>query len=532
MRHTIPSFDELLAIYESILDGICVIDANAAILNANPAFTELSGYSREDLVGKPVSEVLDLDPIEDLPRFLSQARGSRGESLERKAYRRNGTSYLAEIHGVYSSYDSQPVLIAIVRDITERKERAKQYEEYRESLALIVQQSPMAIITWDTEFRVTQWNLAAERIFGHAREEAIGCHAEFIVPEAEREHVSKIWQNLMEMTGGKRSTNENVTKHGDTILCEWYNAPLIGANGEVLGVLSLVEDVTKLHSVEEQLRQSQKMEAIGRLAGGVAHDFNNMLNVILGYTELIQSRKGLDVALAEEIQEIDKAARRSADLTRQLLAFSRKQIISPRCIELNPAVESMQTTLSRLIGEDVDLVFKPGPDLWRIKIDPSQLDHILANLAANARDAMPQGGRLEIETKNVLISREDAAGVPHVAAGEFVQIAVRDTGGGIAPSVREHIFEPFFTTKDEATSTGLGLATVKSVVTQYGGFVRVFSEPGKGSSFELHFPRSDEGITPKSATRHLKKEEVTEKVLLVEDDPMVRDLVATVLKEI
>ncbi len=306
---------------------------------------------------------------------------------------------------MYSSYDSQPVLIAIIRDITQRKKRAKQYQEYRESLDLIVQQSPMAIITWDTEFRATQWNLAAERIFGHAREEAIGRHAVFIVPEAEREHVDKIWQDLMKLTGGKRSTNENVTKDGKTILCEWYNAPLIGTDGEVLGVLSLVEDVTKMRSVEEQLRQSQKMEAIGRLAGGVAHDFNNMLNVILGYTELILSRTGLDAELVEEIQEIDKAARRSADLTRQLLAFSRKQIISPRCIELNPAVERMQTTLSRLIGEDIELIFKPDPDLWRIKIDSSQLDHILANLAANARDAMPQGGHLRIETKNLKVSK-------------------------------------------------------------------------------------------------------------------------------
>ena len=318
------------------------------------------------------------------------------------------------------------------------KERAKQYRESRESLALIVQQSPMAIITWDPEFKVTQWNLAAERIFGHSKkDEATGRHAEFIVPEAAREHVEKIWQNLMNASGGKRSTNENVTKSGKTILCEWYNAPLVGPDGEVLGVLSLVEDVTKLRSVEEQLRQSQKMEAIGRLAGGVAHDFNNMLNVILGYTELILARPDLNESLADEIQEIDKAARRSADLTRQLLAFSRKRIIiSPRSMELNPAVQRMQSTLSRLIGEDIELVFKGGTDLWRIKIDPSQLDHILANLAANARDAMPKGGRLEIETKNVVVTTEDAAHDPSVTPGDFVQLSVRDTGRGIDPAAR------------------------------------------------------------------------------------------------
>jgi signal transduction histidine kinase/ActR/RegA family two-component response regulator len=323
-----------------------------------------------------------------------------------------------------------------------------------------------------------------------------------------------------------------VTKSGKTILCEWYNAPLIGTDGEVLGVLSLVEDVTKLRSVEEQLRQSQKMEAIGRLAGGVAHDFNNMLNVILGYTELILARSGLNQGLAEEIREIDKAARRSADLTRQLLAFSRKQIISPRSLELNPAVEGMQATLSRLIGEDIELVFKPGSDLWRIKIDPSQLDHILANLAANARDAMPKGGRLQIETKNVVVPPEEVAHDPDVASGEFVQLTVSDTGRGIDPATRAHIFEPFFTTKDEATSTGLGLATVQSIVAQYGGFIRFRSDVGKGTTFVLHFPSCSERPAPISGAHLVHLEPATESVLLVEDDPMVRDLVTTVLKDI
>jgi CheY-like chemotaxis protein len=201
-------------------------------------------------------------------------------------------------------------------------------------------------------------------------------------------------------------------------------------------------------------------------------------------------------------------------------------------LELNPAVEGMQATLSRLIGEDIELVFKPGSDLWRIKIDPSQLDHILANLAANARDAMPKGGRLQIETKNVVVPPEEVAHDPDVASGEFVQLTVSDTGRGIDPATRAHIFEPFFTTKDEATSTGLGLATVQSIVAQYGGFIRFRSDVGKGTTFVLHFPSCSERPAPISAAHHVHREEATERVLLVEDDPMVRELVATVLKDI
>lgn len=282
--------------------------------------------------------------------------------------------------------------------------------------------------------------------------------------------------------------------------------------------------------LEAQLQQAQKMESVGRLAGGVAHDFNNMLCVILGYAELIKARLPLGDPILRDINEIERAAGRARDITRQLLAFSRKQIIAPRPVNLNDLIADTQKSLGRLIGEDVELTFAPGKDLWRIKFDPSQAEQILINLAVNARDAMPKGGKLTIETRNVCVDDAFCRELIECSPGQYVMFAVSDNGSGMDAETRSKAFDPFFTTKEKGKGTGLGLSTVYGIVKQNQGFITLDSEPGRGAAFKIFLPRID-------AESH-EAEEVGEAapvsgagvVLLVEDDAQVCKMTTMMLE--
>ena len=299
--------------------------------------------------------------------------------------------------------------------------------------------------------------------------------------------------------------------------------------GEPLGFEMIAEDVTERRALEDQLRQSQKMEAVGRLAGGIAHDFNNLLTVIKGYSELILEDLGTADPLRMEVDEIKKAADRAASLTRQLLAFSRQQVLAPKVVDLNAVVGNMDKLLHRLLGEDIDLFTVLEPGLGRVKADPGQIEQVIMNLAVNARDAMPKGGKLTVETSSVDLdehyTREHAA----VKPGPYVMIAVTDTGVGMTDKVKSRIFEPFFTTKEVGKGTGLGLSTVYGIIKQSGGYVWVYSELGMGSSFKVYLPRVDAPAELGAPVSSQATRRGTETVLLVEDEDGVRALVRQVL---
>ena len=299
--------------------------------------------------------------------------------------------------------------------------------------------------------------------------------------------------------------------------------------GEEPCLLAIIEEVTERQRLEEQLRQSQKMDAVGRLAGGVAHDFNNILGVIIGYGELLRRELPEGGRAAAKMDEILKAAGRAATLTRQLLAFSRKQVVDPRVLDLNAVVSDMHSMLQRLIGEDVDLVTVAAPDLWRIKADPAQLEQILMNLAVNARHAMPSGGKLTIETANVALDERYAGSPLAPEGGPHVMLAVADTGVGMDAETRARLFEPFFTTKEQGT--GLGLATVYTIVKRSGGSIWVDSEPGQGTTFRIHLPRCDEAAAEAPLPAPPRETRVgSETVLLAEDEEPVRELVSEILR--
>jgi two-component system cell cycle sensor histidine kinase/response regulator CckA len=321
----------------------------------------------------------------------------------------------------------------------------------------------------------------------------------------------------------------------ETVLAQIARDPRLPTLPQQQADLLRQQSEEALRRSEEQLRQAQKMEAIGQLAGGVAHDFNNMLTIIRGYSDLLLNGiLGPDDPARDAVGEIRKAAQRAADLTRQLLAFSRRQVLAPRVLVLNSVIGDMDKMLRRLIGEDIQLTSRLAPDLGTVKADPGQIEQVLLNLAVNARDAMPRGGQLTIETANVQLDESYARTHPEVNPGPFVMLAVTDTGCGMDAATQARIFEPFFTTKNPDKGTGLGLATVYGIVKQSGGSVYVYSEVGRGTSFKVYLPRHEEApavsreihVVPRTETRSQGQETL----LIVEDDNSVRALTRTVLR--
>jgi two-component system cell cycle sensor histidine kinase/response regulator CckA len=320
-------------------------------------------------------------------------------------------------------------------------------------------------------------------------------------------------------------TTFHVEWKGGSYTC--HVEPLRTAEGELQGAICMALDITDRRQLEEQLRQAQKMEAVGRLAGGIAHDFNNLLMVIQGYADLMTERLAEGDPLRRNAEQIQTASQRATSLTRQLLAFSRKQMLAPKVLSIQSVVTEMEKILRRLIGEDVQLETSSVADLGLVKADRSQIEQVILNLAVNARDAMPEGGRLTIETANVDLDESFSHSSVMLSPGPYVMLAVTDNGCGMDVETQAHIFEPFFTTKEKGKGTGLGLATVYGIVKQSGGYVWVYSEPGRGTSFKVYLPRVwDEPTTP-GRDRRIEGQRLpqgTETVLLVEDEKGVREL--------
>jgi PAS domain S-box-containing protein len=307
--------------------------------------------------------------------------------------------------------------------------------------------------------------------------------------------------------------------------------PLVDAQGRRLGAVIAIQDITERKQLEGQLRQAQKMEAVGRLAGGIAHDFNNLLNVITGYGEMLSDHFKEADPMHARVEQIKKAAQRAAALTRQLLAFSRKQVIEPRVIDLNALLADTDKMLRRVIGEDIELTTVEGKDLGRVKADPGQIEQIIMNLIINARDAMPDGGRIQIETANAELDAAYARQHPGARAGLYVMLGVSDDGVGMDAEIQSHVFEPFFTTKETGKGTGLGLATVYGIVKQNNGYISLSSEPGKGAAFQIYLPRVYENPEAAQAREPALPPRGSETVLVVEDEDAVRHVVREALRQ-
>lgn len=462
----------------------------------------------------------------DTPFIL--VTGTLGEEAAVECIKNGATDYLLK--------DRLARLPVALRAAIE--ERARREEQARAELALrtseeryrlLYERNLAGVYSTTLDGRILAINDACARMFGYSsREEAMKHTLWDISPnEAEMRMLIGVVQAQKTFTNLevclKRIDGKTIWVLGGASLIE-------GAPGEPSVIEGTVIDVTERKQLEEQLRQSQKIEAVGRLAGGVAHDFNNLLTAILGYSDLALETLPDSSPLRHHLLEIKKAGERAASLTRQLLAFSRQQVLAPQVLDLNAVVADMEKMLHRLIGEDIDFSSVFEPRLGRVKADPGQIEQVILNLAVNSRDAMPEGGRITLETANLAVDEAHAREHLGLNPGPYVTLTVRDTGCGMDAEIRSHIFEPFFTTKEKGKGTGLGLSMVYGVVKQSGGYIWVESEPGQGACFTLYFPRVEAELPAKKNVSVVGRAIAPETILLVEDEDSVRELVRRVLE--
>jgi two-component system, cell cycle sensor histidine kinase and response regulator CckA len=408
----------------------------------------------------------------------------------------------------------------------------KRAEENLVRLASIVEFSADAIISRTLEGVVKSWNRAAECTFGYTADEAIGNTMDFLTPPDRLAEESQLVEHVKQGEAVRHFETVRRRKDGREINIALTISPIMDENGRAMGFSEIARDITDQKNLEAQLRQSQKMEGVGHLAGGIAHDFNNLLTVINSLSDMVLSELDFsNPCLRDEIEQIKEAGHRAAMLTRQLLMFSRRQVVESKVLDLNEVVSNIGKLLRRLIGEDITLIFRLHPSLGQVKADPAQVEQIIMNLAINARDAMPNGGQLTIETGNIELDTVSACKHGFMQPGSYVMLAVSDTGCGMDADTQTRIFEPFFTTKGMGKGTGLGLATVDGIVKQSGGTIWVRSELTKGTTFNIYLPRVEQ-ISQLTEAECAPAETLCgfETILLVEDDEMVLALATTILE--
>lgn len=522
------------AILESALDCVVTIDHEGRVMEFNPAAEKTFGYVSSEIVGKHMAELIIPSGMRmhheaGLARYLATGRSTMlGKRMEITAMRADGSEIPIELTITAIGELPRPTFTAFIRDLTERNstENARRLSEqrYRD----LVENAHDIIYEHDLKGNYTSANKAGERITGYSLEQTLNLNlSQTVAPE----YVEKARDMLRRKLAGETITAyelETIASDGHRISLE-VNSSLVFQNGVPVGVQGIARDVTERKQLEEQLRQSQKLEAIGQLAGGVAHDFNNLLTVISGYSDLLLRKLPAEGPLRAHATEIKKAGDRASGLTRQLLAFSRKQILQPKVLDLNVVVSDLDKMLRRLIGEDVDLMTITEPGLGLVKADPGQIEQVVINLVVNALDAMAIGGKVTIETSNAVLTEDYVQQHAQCVPGPYVMLAISDNGSGIDPAIRDRIFEPFFSTKGAGKGTGLGLSTVYGIVKQSGGHIWVYSEANKGTTFKIYLPRVDEGVNSESEPIHPMAPGGKETILLVEDEAQVRQIAKQIL---
>jgi len=518
-------------LFESAKDGILILDAETGkVVDANPYLLQLLGYSYDTLYGKYIWEIgvfKDIAASKDAFKILKQNEYIRYQDLPLET--RYGQPIAVEFVSNVYLVDQRKVIQCNIRDITARKHA----DAERKRLLAAIEQSPEAIVMTDSQGVIQFVNPAFEHTTGYSQKEAVGQNPRILKSGEQDEHFYRnLWDTI---SSGRTWTGRIVNKRKDGTLYteETTISPVCDSTGQIVNYVGVKRDISEHLRLSAQFQQAQKMEAVGILAGGVAHDFNNMLSVILGYTELSLSKMDPNQPLYADLKEIHKAAERSTDITRQLLAFARKQTINPVVLDLNQNVESMLKMLRRLIGEDINLVWLSKTGQCLVDMDPTQIDQILANLCVNSRDAIAGVGKMTIETGSEVIDESYCADHYGFIEGDYILLTVSDDGCGMDKKTVDQIFEPFFTSKGLGHGTGLGLSTVYGIVKQNNGFINVYSEPGKGTTFRVYLPRYADlavDILPEKAV------EIPhgggETVLVVEDEPVLLKMAKAMLEKL
>lgn len=512
-----------------------------AFLAVNDAAVEHYGFSREEFLAMTLREIR---PSAEVSALLESRRSAAPGLAKSGIFRhqtRDGTEIRVDIRSHDMTFDGRAARLVLATDVTESLHAREELRSTSERLRVLVDAMPMAIIGFDADGTVRSWNPAAERMFGWSEGEAVGRDNPGVPPDR-KDEADAMRAAILEgqVLAGVQVVRQR--RDGSPIDVSLSSAVLRNSQDEIVGFVGVCEDVSDrrrteqaLQTSEEQLRQAQKMEAIGRLAGGVAHDFNNILTAIQSYAEFLVQDLGADSRYGDDLREIQKAADRAAGLTQQLLAFSRRQVLRSEALDLNLIVTETERMLRRVIGEDIEIVTRLDPTLALLQGDAGQLSQVLLNLAVNARDAMPGGGRLLIETAMVELddhyAREHRGALP----GPHILLSVSDTGTGMDGETRSRIFEPFFTTKEPGKGTGLGLSMVYGFVRQSGGSVWVYSEPGEGTTFKIYLPQAAEQLPgpprPSKASTAATLVVPGTTVLLVEDEVAVRRVARRTLLE-
>ena len=528
-------------LFESAKDGILILDAETGkVVDVNPFLLSLLGYSYDAMVGQHLWEIgvfKDIAASKEAFKVLQESEYIRYDDLPLETI--DGRPIAVEFVSNVYLVDHNKVIQCNIRDVTAHKRaEAEAYAERNQLLAAIEQTGEVIVMT-DAQGIIQFVNPAFERTSGYLREEAVGQNPRFLKSGKHDEvFYRKLWETI---SGGRTWKGCIVNKRKDGILYteETTISPVRDPSGRIVNYVAVRRDITEHLQLTAQLQQAQKMEAVGLLAGGVAHDYNNMLSVILGNVELSLSRLDPGHPAQVNLEEIRKAAVRSTEITRQLLAFARKQTIVPKVLDLNQNVDSMLSMLRRLIGEDIDLTWEPEAGLCPVKMDPVQVSQILANLCVNARDAIADVGKVTIKTANVVINETCCAQhagfvAGEFAAGDYVLLAVSDSGCGMDEVTLGQIFEPYFTSKGVGQGTGLGLSTVYGIVKQNGGFIAVESQPGKGSTFTIYLPRYADHAVGASGGGQVSEipRGRGETVLVVEDEPALLLMDKMMLEEL
>ncbi len=540
------SREKYFDLYDMAPVGYFTVGEKGLVLEANLRGARLLGVERSLLVKSPLTRyvVPEDQDIYYLHRKRLLETGAR-QLCELRMCRQDGFQFWGrlEITVAPGGEDGSTVSRIMVSDITEKKRDEDALRQSEERYRATTHSATDAIVSADSARNIVGWNRGAETIFGYSEAEVTGQPVTLLMPSRfHEEHLAgmaRVQAGGESHVLGKVVEMEGVRKDGSEFPIEFSLAAWHVDDRRYF--TAIIRDVTERKRAEAeneklqtQLQQAQKMEAVGRLAGGVAHDFNNLLTVINGYSDLLLQKIAKESPMHWEVKEIQGAGERAATLTRQLLAFSRKQIIEPKVLDLNLLIADLGKMLVRLIGENIDLKIVPGKGLGLIRVDPGQFEQVLINIAVNARDAMPDGGTVLVETANVELDEEYCAQRAYqIHSGRYVRLAVSDTGCGMTGETSKQIFEPFFTTKATGKGTGLGLSMIYGAVKQSGGLIEAYSEVGKGTTFKIYLPRVEgEAVRPEKDARPAVLPGGTETVLLVEDEEIVRTMCSRILLEL
>ena len=517
-------------LFESALLGIYVSRVDGTLVWCNAAFARMLGFTSVEHALATNIATLHTSP-DQRAAWLDQVRtgGGRLEHARAQLRRRDGRliHVLATIMGAFDAAGQLAELRGFIIDVTESSQAAEATRKREHQFRSVFLDAADAMLILDDGRRIVDANRAASTLFDRSSEALVGQTLDdLIVGDADQ--LSAAWRELETLGEAKRDHRVLSGRRGQRLVECSYRAAVHDSRH-----LCIARDITERRVLEERLVQSEKVESVGRLAGGIAHDFNNLLTAILGYTELLLDKRGADDQDRSDLEEIRKAGLRAAALTQQLLAYSRKQMLLPRAVDLNQTVLGLQSMLTRLIREDIALTYELAPAPAVVKIDPTQVEQVILNLVINSRDAIPAGGSIRLEIARVRLSEVEVPCDQLTHAAEYVRLRVIDDGVGISPEVRTHLFEPFFTTKGIGKGTGLGLASVYGIVRQSNGFIGVESEPGRGATFTMHFPAV-------AATEPVDGPAVAasaptggrETILLVEDEDAVRAIVSAVLRRL